>query len=301
MKSALRGLVGVLAMGVGLVIAEPGAAQSIEELLDQLRLEYQSAGSVHEAAQTALALVDRRFSAALIEIDRARLAGDDAGRRSALSRALERSAPLPPARNRVDAAADSLRSVRQAFIDLLIRRQDELIEWADAAPSAQQRRAFDVQLRLVSIELANEENSVENDMRLDPVAMPAITVDPRDGPAEMLGKAEILEAHAARVDTLIMSVDDDIGELVRRRDIQRRHSDLLAGTGRFGDLLPPTGTTGGTDRTVQATDSTAAGGRPVTLDERIVARRVYRQNLLEQRDLLLVRAKDFRARVRSRS
>ena len=300
MKSGRRGLGVLLVAAAGLIITKPGAAQSIEELLGELRLEHQGALSLHGAAQTALTLIDRQFNSALIAIDRARRARDDAGRSRALSDAQARTAPLADARNRVVAAADSLRSVRQALIDVLIVRQVELIELANAAPSAQQRRGFDNLLRVVSNELAAVENDVENDA-LDPVAMPDIAIDPRDGPAEMLGKAQILERTAARVDTLILSIDDDIGQLESRREMERRHRDFIAGTGRFGDLQPPTGTTAGADPAVQVTDSTTAGGRPVTLDQRIEARRAYRRILLDQRDLLLFRARDFRDRVRSRS
>ncbi len=300
MKSGRQDLGVLLAVAAGLVIAEPGAAQSTDALLGELRLEYQGALSMHGAAQTALTLIDRQFNAALIEIDRARRARDDAGRSRALSDAQARTAPLADARNRVADAADSLRSVRQALIDVLIVRQVELIELAAAAPSAQQRRGFDNLLRVVSNELAAFEGDVEDDA-LDPVAMPDISVDPRDGPAEMLGKAQILERTAARVDTLILSIDNDISQLESRREMQRRHRDFIAGTGRFGDLRPPTGTTAGTDPAVQAADSTTVGGRPVTLDERIEAQRVYRRILLDQRNLLLFRARDFRALVRRRS
>ncbi len=300
MKSARLGLSVLLGMAVGLVVIEPVAGQSIEQLLSELRLQYRGAVSVHDAAKTALDVMDRRFSSALIEIDRARSGGDDA-RRSRYSEALAHAAPLADARNRVDVAADSVRSALRSLIDLLVVRQVQLIQLADAAPSTQQRREFDNLLRDVSNELAAREDDVENAVSLDPVAMPEIAFDPRDGPADMLGKAQILERTAARVDTLILSIDEEINELIDRRDAERRRRDFIAGTGRFGDLRPPTGTTDGADRPVQATDSTAAGGRRVTFDERIEARRVYRQNLLELRDLYLFRAKDFRARVRSRS
>ena len=290
----------LLAVATGLVITEPGDAQSTEELVGELRLEYQGAVSLHDSAQTAQRVVDRRFNSALLEIEGARRASDDAELSRALSYALASSAPLADAANRVAAAADRLRSLRQALIDVLIVRQVELIELAAAAPSAQQSRDFDNLLRVVSNELVALETDVENDS-LDPVAMPDIAIDPRDGPAEMLGKAQILERYAARIDSLIPSIDDEISQLRSRRDMLRRHLDFIAGTARFGDLRPPTGTTAGTDPAVQATDSTAVGGRPVTLDERIEAKLGYRQMLLEQRDLLLFRARDFRARVRSRS
>jgi hypothetical protein len=302
-KSPRRGLgLGVLlAVAAGLVLHQPAAAQSAAELLGELRLEYQGAVSVHEAAQAALQVIDRRFNAALLEIDNARRDRDDVARREALSAAQARTAPLADARNRVDVAADSLRSVRLALIEVLIVRQVELIELADGASSSQERREFDNILRVVSNELAAREDDIENDVSLDPVAMPDIAIDPRDGPTELLGKAEILEVTAVRVDTLILSIDEEISQLESRRDMERSRRDFLAGTGRFGDLQPPTGTTGGADPTVQATDSIAAGGRPVTLEDRIEARRVYRQILIDQRELLLFRARDFRVRVRRRS
>jgi len=291
----------LLAVAAAFVINEAAAAQSTQEFLGELRLEYQGAVSVHDAAQTALRVIDRQFNAALLRIENARRTGDDAGRSLALSAAQARTVPLADARNRVDVAADSLRTARQSLINVLIVRQVELIALADAASSAQERREFDNLLRVVSNELAARENDVENDVSLDPVAMPDIEFDLRDGPTELLGKAEILEVTAARVDTLILSIDAEITQLEGRRDMERRRRDFLAGTGRFGDLQPPTGTTSGADPGVQATDSTAAGGRPISLEERIVAKRDYRQILVDERERLLFRARDFRARVRRRS
>ena len=290
----------LLAVAAALLISEAVAAQSMEEVLGEIRLEYQSAASMHDAAQAALQVIDRRFNAALLEIEFARRDRDDVRRSSALQDAQARTAPLADARNRVDVAADSLRVVRQALINVLIVRQVELIALADATSSAQERRAFDNQLRVVTNELAARENDVDNDMSLDPVAMPDIAIDPRDGPTELRGKAEILEVTAARVDTLILSIDEEIRQLEVRRDTERSRRDFLAGTGRFGDLQPPTGTTGAADPGVQATDSTAVG-RPISLEERIGAKRDYRQIMVDQRELLLFRARDFRARVRRRS
>ena len=300
MKSARRGLGVLLAVVAALGVHEVAAAQSTAELLGEVRLEYQGAVSVHDAAQAALRVIDRRFNAALLEIENARRARDDAARTRWLQDAQARTVPLADARNRVDVAADSLRIVRQALINVLIVRQVELIALADAASSAQERREFDNLLRVVSNELTARENDVDNDLSLDPVAMPDIAIDPRDGPTELLGKAEILEVTAARVDTLILSIDEEIRQLESRRDMERSRQDFLAGTGRFGDLQPPTGTTGGADPGVPATDSTALG-RPVTLEQRIEAKRDYRQILLNRRENLLLRARDFRARVRRRS
>jgi len=300
-KPARRGLGVLLAVAAALVIHDGATAQSTAGLLGERRLQYQGAVAVHDATQAALRVIDRRFNAALLEIENARRAGDDAERSRALSDAQVSTAPLADARNRVGVAADSLRTVRQALIEVLIVRQVELIELADAASSTQERRDFDNMLRVVSDELAARENDVENDVSLNAVVMPDIAIDPRDGPTELRGKAEILEVTAARVDTLIQSIDDEISQLERRRDMERSRRDFFAGTTRFGDLQPPTGTTGAADPTVQATDSTAVGGRPVTLEQRIEARRDYRQILLNQRDLLLLRARDFRARVRRQS
>ena len=112
--------------------------------------------------------------------------------------------------------------------------------------------------------------------------------------------AAVLERTAARIDTLVQATAEEIRQLEDRLTRDRRRADFLSGTGRFGDRLAPTGVGRGGDPAVQSSDSTATGRRPLTLEERIQARREDRDRLITIRDQYLLRARAFRERVRTR-
>lgn len=294
------GLGALLAVVAALTVAQSASAQSTEQIIGEARGEYDAAVLTHAAAQRALEVIDRRFYTAIFNGDRARSAGDGVRLADARSAAQALVGTLTDAMNRVAAAAGTVRSSRQLLIDLLILYQVELIELAEAAPSAAQRSDYDALLSDTSNELAELEGDLDDGSSLDPVARPDIFVDPRDGPDQILGKAQILERTAALLDTAVLAVDEEIAGLETRRDTERRQRDFMARARRFDDLNPPIGTPR-RDPDVQSSDSTAAGGRPLTLDERIEVKRTYKQVLLDRRDAHLERARDFRARVRQRT
>jgi len=296
-KTVVRLLGMILAVAALGVATLPAGAQRVEEVLAQRRLEYSAALAAHEAAQSAYAVVEQRFSAALNEIDRARRSGDTDAHQRALAVAQERSVPKADQQRRVEQAADSLRSARQALIDILITRQQDLVGELDAATSATRRQQLDILLRDVTNELRALEDAAEDRLSLGPVAT-EITFDPRDGPAQLRAKAEILERLAVVVDTAIQTVDAEIEQLRERLRTERQMRDFLAGTERFGDRSVPvvTGPPGG-ENTVPA-DSAVAGGRPRTLAERITERGSFRDELIAHRDQLRIRAEQFRRAVR---
>ncbi len=83
-------------------------AQTTEEVLIERRLEYAQALAEHEAAQRGFEVVERRFSFALNDIDRARRGGDQEALEQAYAVAQERSLPVRDRRNRVMEASARL-------------------------------------------------------------------------------------------------------------------------------------------------------------------------------------------------
>jgi len=299
-KVLLRSLGFVLTMvAAGLVAAAPAGAQSSEELLAQRRLEYRAAVDVHRSALSALRVVEQQFSTVLAELGRARREGDAAALERALPQAQELSVPKADRQRRVSEAADAVATRRQAVIEILIVRQSELVARIDAARSAAERAQLGILLTDISNELTEFESEADDPTAL-PVVMPDINFDPRDGPADLLGKAELVERHAAVTDTLIQENDAAILVVEERLRNERSRLDALANMDRFGDRIVPTGPPR-VDPTVQLSDSTDAGGRPVTLAQRLAAKREYRLFLIEYRDSLLIKAEQFRQRVRRRS
>lgn len=293
-------LLSALMVVAGFTAVAPVAAQSTLELLAQRRTEYRAALDALQSARSSLQVIEQQFNAALRDIERARSTGDDDALATARARFQDLSVPKADRELRVQETAESVVEARRSVIEILIVRQSELIAMIDAAASAAERQRLGLELEDVSNQLNELEDEAEGPAVVMPTVMPSVNFDPRDGPTELLNKAQILERTAAVVDTVILDTDEQIQAFEERLRNERRRRDLLAGIDRFGDRILPTGPPR-TDPTVQSSDSTAAGGRPVTLEERLEALRVYREELVEYRDQLLIKAEQFRLRVRRRS
>jgi hypothetical protein len=280
--------------------ARPAAGQSTEEVLVQRRLEYQAAKDAYEAARSAFSVVERQFSAALEQVGRARRAGDDAALEDAYALAQDRSAPYSSQEERVNEARQRVAEARRALIDVITVRLGELFDRMDQATSAQERNELDALWR----DLRNEQEELEDEqgggLTLTPVVLPEITFDPRDGPEELEAKAQLLDRRAAVADTIIADVDDRIDALNERLRIERQRRDFLANADRFDDTRVPVVSSEGAGERPAAADSTVAN-RPVTLEERLQALQGYREQLVSYRDQLLIRARQFRERVRRAS
>lgn len=288
-------------MALGLALAAPAAGQTTEERALERRLEFRAAQEAYEAAESALTVVEAQFAAALREVDRARRANDENALERAYAEALTRSIPVSDRRQSVEAAGVRFREARQALIDVLILRQQELLADFDVASNRAERDGIDILLRDNSLELERLEAEAEEALTTGPIVMPNVAFDNREGPNEIRFKARILERAAADVDSVIVSVENQIQGLRDRLQRERTSRDFRTGLDRFGDRAdltvsgPPT-----TDPTVQASDSTAVGGLPVSLEERVEALEAILESLELRRDELLLRAQMFRERIRRR-
>lgn len=270
------------------------ASQSLEEQVVQRRLELRAARDAYEAARSAFGVVERQFSAALSEVSAARRSGDNPRLERAYAQAQDRSVPYRDQERRLEDTRESLNLARQRLIDALSVRLEQLVGQMDASPSAQQRAQLDALFQDLSRELQSLEAEDGGAFRIDPVVLPEITFDPRDGPDELSAKAELLERQAAVADSAIVNAERQIANLNGRLRAQRQVRDMVASIDRFDDTRVPvvTGSAGG-DPT-SATDSTVVGSRPLSLEERIELLRQYVVQLQSYRDQLLVRARQFR-------
>lgn len=281
---------------LGLPLASP--AQTTEQLLTERRLEYRAARAAYESALSAFRVVEQQFGMALREVDRARRSGDNDALERAFAQAQDRSLPFGAQEERVAATRATLEEARRDLIEIITVRLEQLLAQMDGASSSLQR----AQLNALWVDLNNELESLEAEsgggLRLDPVVMPEVEFDPRDGPAELRFKAELLERRAAVADTAIQSVDHVIGVINDQIRIQRQRRDLEAALNRFEDTrLPVVSAQPPGDRPL-APDSTAAGVVPATPEERLRAWRGYREQLVSYRDQLLIRARTFRQSIR---
>lgn len=276
-----------------------GAAQTVEELVVQRRLELRAARAAHQAARDAFNVLDREFNQALDEVNAARRSGDDQRLERAYALAQDRSVPHRAQEARLKEAAAGLLRAREALIDALAGRMEELLRSMDAAASGEQRNRLNALFMDHQRELVALEAEAEETFRLEPVVLPEIVFDPRDGPDELRAKAELLERRAADADSVILDTERRIRDLNRRQRIERQGRDFLAGAERFDDTRVPVVGARPTGGQRPASDSTVAGARPQTLEERIEALDEYRLQMEAYRDELRVRARQFRLRVGS--
>ena len=298
-RRALRLTGAVVAAALTLAAAPGVAAQTAEQIVSQRRLELRAARSAYDAALNAFNVVDRQFSAALEEVNAARRSGDTGRLERAYALAQDRSVPHRDQESRLKEAGAALVSARQALVDALAARLEQLVREMDATPSAQQRAQLDALFADHQAELQTLEAEAEDTFRLEPVVLPEITFDPRDGREELLAKAELLERRAAVADTLIGHTERQIQSLDQRLRTERQRRDFLAGAERFDDTRVPVVTGAPPGDLAAARDSTVAGARPLSLEERIELHRDYLGQLQAYRDQLLIRAQQFRRAVGS--
>ncbi|MEJ2203095.1 MAG: hypothetical protein P8170_03200 [Gemmatimonadota bacterium] len=282
-------------------LAPVGArGQSLEEQVIQRRLEFQQAELEYEAARAALSVVDRQFSAALNTVREAHRTGDDQALESAYAQAQARSGPLAAQERRVDEARQRLAEARQAFVEVLNLSLQQLAVAMSEAPTELRLTEIDAIYRDRRAELSRlEDGGEEHAFRIDVAILPDINFDPRDGPEELETKAQLVEAYAALVDTVISDIDRRVELLNEQARSDRQREDLLRAVGRFDDTNLPVGVTTGPPGSDAAADSTGVGNRPLTLEERIEELMSYRAQLVGYRDQVLIKARTFRSRLRS--
>ncbi|MHB1191628.1 MAG: hypothetical protein ACYC6F_01160 [Longimicrobiales bacterium] len=268
-------------------------------MVAQRQLELRAARSAYDAALGAYNVVERQWSSALEEVNTARRSGDTGRLERAYALAQDRSVPRRDQEKRLEEAGAVLVRARQALIDVLVARLEQLVREMDAAPGAQQRAQLNALFTGHQAELQALEAEAQETFRLEPVVLPEITFDPRDGRDELLAKAELLERRAVVADTLIWYTERQIQSLNERLRTQRQRRDFLAGAERFDDTRIPVVTGAPTGDRTAARDSTVAGARPLTLEERVQMHRDYLGQLQAYRDQLLIRAQQFRRAVGS--
>lgn len=275
------------------------SAQTVETLVVERRREYVAARDAWEAARSALSVLEGQFSSALEAVSRAKRTNDQDALERALAVAQDRSLPLQAQTQRVEDAYQSFQAGRQRLVNVITVRLEQLVGAAETASSAARRNEINRLIRDLSNELRGLEREAGEEVRLNPVVLPDISHDPRDLPEEREIKAQLLERRAAIADTVIAQVDAEIAGLQDRARLLRNVGDFVAGTERFDDtnlpVLPGSSTA---ERGGTPVDSTRAGRRPLTPQERIEQLRRYREQLVLHRDQALVRARIFRQGVR---
>lgn len=290
-------------VGLGLLgsLAGPLAGQvtgsSIGQVVADRELEYQAALSEYTASYDAWEVLQRRWNQLLEDQAAARRRGEDD--RGILAEAQELSGRMSQAENRLEDLRVAWRDAGQALVSALDAHLELLTTQAQTARGAQQSdiavlyRDRDNRLKAVEREMGPI-----RDLQLRP--LPEVTIDPRDGPREILFKAQLLNRKVAQHETWISDLNEEIEDLQRRQRRSRTIEDFMAGVERWDDTqVPVTAETPRSqipDEVSMEGDSTAVVA-PKSLEERILelqtflsAVEIRRDQLKEKADLFLQRA-----------
>jgi len=302
-RAAMIWIVGA-ACGVGVgAVPHAARAQSTQEIVAQRELAYRAARDAYDAAVSAYDVLSGQFNSALRAVDRARRAQDEQAIQDAMASAYERGVPLRAQDMRVHDAAKVLAAARDSLIQAITARLQELVAEMEVAP-ARQRAGLDALFRDLSRRLESLEAEAAQVVSFEPVVLPEINFDPRDGEVDLRAKAELLERIAAVADTVIQDYDRQIHALTNRLRLDQQRRDFLAGTRRFGDTQVPVVPVRPTEgqqaegRPAAANDSTSTSGS-LTLEQRIENLKRARAQTEAYRKQALIRAAQFRKRIGS--
>lgn len=274
-----------------------GAAQ---EELTLLELEgyYRSVLAEYNGAFELLEVLESRFDGASQALNNALATGDEAAMNAAYAETQRIAPQRRQQQRRVEEKAEELREARRRFLDATAQYLEDLLAQADTASDPVNQRALAVFVADTRNRITELRNLEDPQVTLQPE--PEITAEPRDGPADLRSKANILEVRATQYEEQFAFNQRQLESLRRDQNLLRRSGDFLADRARFDDLTVPVGPPG--SRTVTtpgqteppAADSLGAeGGRP-TLDERIQALEVLQAEIVERIQVIRVRAETLR-------
>jgi len=271
-------------------------AQSLEER----ELEYEEALESYEEAVAARNVLAFRQDAVLDSLSTARDLRNQELIDYLEGRARQVGIQLASRSARVSETGEAYEEARGALLDALDQRLDSLrrvIQQAGTPVARQEAAILIVDLRAQYG--AVEAEDLEATIPLRPLLEPSLAFEPRDTPASLLRKAQLLESRAEKVDREIAEVDADLERYRRALQLDRFTGDVTSTIDRFGDRTVPVRSEAGDARGGQtlATDSTVVDLETLSPQDAIVALERYRQQLVVIRDQTLARAAEFRARL----
>ena len=289
-RRVLPGLVLVL-MPVAL------AGQSLEDR----RLEYREALSGYETAIAARDVDANRFYILLDSLSTARANDDEdvvddlEGRVRSVSLALQSEDAW------VEERAEALQEAREALLGALDQTLDSLQIVALTTTDPVRREAAGAQIASLRDQYrAVEVEDLQDLLAGDRVRPLGITFSPRDTPATLQAKAELLESKAEEVQLEIDAVDQAIERYRRAVQLDRIAGDARSTIDRFGDTQVPVrgGSAAGRDEAGIVADTAGVDLESLPPADALLRLEVLRQQLGVLQDEILRRAQEFRDRMR---
>jgi hypothetical protein len=267
---------------------EPGGIEAAQQ---ERELEYQARLRAFEAAQAAHAALQSRFDRWSEELEQARVDGDTDRRNQALAELQRLSTDLGSADRRVEETADAMEAARTAYMGLLDARLDILAQQIQFEPDADERAALFALYQDLTNRFDELDAARANGSGVIPVVLPNIRAQPTDGPVELRVKAELLEQHAIRFDTLIATIALEVEDLEKRSRRDRLTRGFLAGIDRFGDANLPVSASRGSGASEDAGSGPEGGD---SLEDRLEGLRLLMDRYGTQRQEAMSRAESLR-------
>jgi len=270
----------------------PPALVEIEARFEAVRAEYDRDLSLFQQAFFRSERALEEVRAAIQARDSGR---EDQARASYHARAVE----AMDAEAVVRRSASRLAQASRELIAALEAREFEILEaLGSGILSPALRASLDAEWRTVrqrTLEVDRISGGIEEDVDLRPVLQ--LTADPRDTPADLRGKAGVLEDQADAYEAIIARLDELIGALERRIQQEQAFQDQVTDLQRFDpDVLIPGGRLGRLPAGLREDAPAGFEGGLAQLPpvEQVELFRGVRAQAIEYRNLALDQARVFR-------
>jgi len=286
-----------------MVFSSPVLAQVVPAVtppaLVEAEARFQSARAEYDRNLSLFQQAFFRSERALEEV-RAAIQARDSGREDQARASYHaRAVEAMDAEAVVRRSANRLGQTSRELISALEAREFEILEaLGSGILSPALRASLDAEWRAVrqrTLEVDRISGGIEEDVDLRPVLQ--LSADPRDTPADLRGKAGVLEDQADAYEAIIARLDELIGALERRIQQEQAFQDQVTDLQRFDpDILIPGGRLG---RLPAGLREDAPGGFEGGLAqlppiEQVELFRGVRTQAMEYRDLALEQARVFR-------
>ncbi|MEX0856068.1 MAG: hypothetical protein WD056_00715 [Gemmatimonadota bacterium] len=293
-------LAGVL-LGLGVA---PAPALAQQPSWGQLEASFELARGRYDNELSRFQQASYQAEQALLDVTAARAAGDAGRLEDAFAAFHGRAFEELTQWGVVAREAERLREAALALIDVLDQREVEVLSMLrrDLTPQSEVALLQDlgrIRTRILEIDqlLDRVGGGFEENLDLRPVI--SLQEDPRDTPADLRLKAEILDEQAGSYEAIIRNMEVRIAELEQRNQLARAQRDLVADIGRYDDL-PLGGRLSRVPADARpATDPADADGGLAQLDpaQQLEFFRAIRDRALENRAFVMEQAELFRDRA----
>lgn len=277
----------------------------VEVRLRSAELEYNSAEDEWDAAMSAFRAAEARWQRALDEVNQAEASGDEDAYKQALARFHTQAIQLETQEARERETAERLSELRDDLLAVLAESRDQLYLEALDADTPEEGR----ELAALYQDRDNRYRELEREGaapgRIQPVTLPEVTFDPRDGPDEIAGKIKLLELRIRQIDVQITAIDERVEALEKRQRQERDLQSLIVGVERFDDTFVPVTspdplsdmTDRDSDDAAVVGDSTVVSLDELSLQQQIEGLRLLREQMFDRKLFLENRTEGFRQRL----